>query len=385
MTSTEDGRGERSLQQLMAVWQAWSGRDVIERAARRAEGAGDPAQARRLRALDDGPAVSAVEALAAQHEVSSLLAGWEWQTIRAARDEGATWADIGRAVAADPAAARTAYLTAIDRQEQAAARSGRSVGMTADEARAQRDVAGQWLAELRPDTPDRAVHDIETAIAGDDPEALAALQALWWDPHHRPHTPDEPIPFVLTDNTPEVVNGAQDAVHCNSDDTNAITDAHERGDQAAMERLHAGRPLSTPEPGRRPLAGADELVPFTLVDADGSPGRADEGGCSYRGADASALERTSTELDTNRDRGLADPDRPLDRVEPEVARLECPECGEDAVEQPPESLLPEDVPGVPVPRYAHPDGEPLCPVSGPSGYEPAQPREILDDESLHTD
>ncbi|MDN5861791.1 MAG: hypothetical protein L0H84_24590, partial [Pseudonocardia sp.] len=232
MTSAEhdnDERGSagRSLQQLMAAWQAWSGREVIERAARRAEATGERAQAERLRALDDGPPVPAVEALAAQHEVSTLLAGWEWQTIRAAREEGATWAEIGRAVAADPAAARTAYLTAIDRQEQAAARSGWSVGMTVEQARAHRDVAGPRSAELRTDTPDSVPAEIETAIAGDDTEALAALQARWWDPDHQPLPTDEPIPYVLThEPEPEIGDGV--GVHDMLADT-SDADVHAAG------------------------------------------------------------------------------------------------------------------------------------------------------------
>jgi hypothetical protein len=68
-------------------------------------------------------------------------------------------------------------------------------------------------------------------------------------------------------------------------------------------------------------------------------------------------------------------------VEASVVGLECPECGEDAVEQPPDDLVPYAAHGMAVPRYAHADGEPLCPVPGPRGYEPAQPREILHDSS----
>lgn len=64
-----------------------------------------------------------------------------------------------------------------------------------------------------------------------------------------------------------------------------------------------------------------------------------------------------------------------ERIERDVVRLECPECGEDAIEQPPDTAAP----GQDVPRYAHPDGEPLCPVTGPSRYGPSPPREVLAD------
>lgn len=60
-----------------------------------------------------------------------------------------------------------------------------------------------------------------------------------------------------------------------------------------------------------------------------------------------------------------------------VVGLECPECGEDAVEQRPDTLVPNEAQGMEIPSCAHLDGEPLCPVMGPRGYEPAQPQERL--------
>ncbi|MGH8918119.1 MAG: hypothetical protein ACRD0H_07250, partial [Actinomycetes bacterium] len=69
----------------------------------------------------------------------------------------------------------------------------------------------------------------------------------------------------------------------------------------------------------------------------------------------------------------------------DVVRLECPECGEDAVEQQPETLVPYSTHEIEVPRYAHSDGEPLCPVIGSSGYEPAQPREVFDESGRRTE
>jgi hypothetical protein len=63
----------------------------------------------------------------------------------------------------------------------------------------------------------------------------------------------------------------------------------------------------------------------------------------------------------------------------DVVGLVCPECGEDAIEQPPNSLVPYAAHGLPVPAYSHPDGEPLCPVMGSRGYQPAEPVEVLAD------
>lgn len=74
-----------------------------------------------------------------------------------------------------------------------------------------------------------------------------------------------------------------------------------------------------------------------------------------------------------------DDDGQARHVGPEAVGLVCPECGDDAVEEPPQTVAPYSAHGLDVPRYAHPDGEPLCPVLGPSGYQPAQPREVLAD------
>ena len=49
---------------------------------------------------------------------------------------------------------------------------------------------------------------------------------------------------------------------------------------------------------------------------------------------------------------------------------QCPECGEPAVEDPPDRWTQAYGPA---PRFSHFDGEPLCPVMGANGYEPAQP------------
>ena len=48
----------------------------------------------------------------------------------------------------------------------------------------------------------------------------------------------------------------------------------------------------------------------------------------------------------------------------------CPECGEPAVPRPPTSWTPA---WGPRPPYSHNDGEPLCPVIGTHGYQPADP------------
>lgn len=52
----------------------------------------------------------------------------------------------------------------------------------------------------------------------------------------------------------------------------------------------------------------------------------------------------------------------------------CPECGEEAVHQPPADLVPWEAHGIARPEWSHKDGSSLCPVIGQSGgYQPAQP------------
>lgn len=51
----------------------------------------------------------------------------------------------------------------------------------------------------------------------------------------------------------------------------------------------------------------------------------------------------------------------------------CPECGEPARPVRPATLVPYAAHGLPVPAWSHTDGEPLCPVIGPAGYQPATP------------
>lgn len=124
MTGPENtGRGQ-SLAELLALWQAWNSSDVTDRAARRADAAGNSEQAEKLRALNHG-GPSALAALAAQHELTSLLEGWRWHTVLAAREQGATWADIADAAhpgAGDPDAARAEFLERIARARDAETR-----------------------------------------------------------------------------------------------------------------------------------------------------------------------------------------------------------------------------------------------------------------------
>jgi len=173
-----------SLASLLETWQSWSTSNTFGRAEARVRAAGNKERAEQLRDIAaQGPQVAAVDALAAQHEVASLLGGWEWHTVRAAREQGASWGQIGRATRTDPEIARTAYLAKVDRQESVLAGIE---GMSFDEAAEYRAAAGHWPAELHPDTPTSVVEHIETALDVGDEQVLDELRARWWNPDHTP-------------------------------------------------------------------------------------------------------------------------------------------------------------------------------------------------------
>lgn len=79
------------------------------------------ADAERLRVVDDAtakaPAVSALEALAANARLVDLLSGRRWYVMQAAREEGAEWAEIGAALGISKQAAWEFYKRKIEARE----------------------------------------------------------------------------------------------------------------------------------------------------------------------------------------------------------------------------------------------------------------------------
>ena len=65
--------------------------------------------------------------------------------------------------------------------------------------------------------------------------------------------------------------------------------------------------------------------------------------------------------------------------------ISCPECGEDAVRQPPSDLVPWEAHGLARPEWSHRDGSSLCPVIAPSGgFRPAHPQSRPADADIQT-
>lgn len=68
-------------------------------------------------ALAKLPAVTALQALAAKQQFSEWLTGARWIDMRDAREQGASWTEIGASVGQSRQAVRQWYLRAIERQE----------------------------------------------------------------------------------------------------------------------------------------------------------------------------------------------------------------------------------------------------------------------------
>jgi hypothetical protein len=102
------------------LWRVWAlhgergmWRRAIERAQRNRK---DPEPARR--ALDELPEVTALQALSANHRLVQLIAGRRWIAIQDAREEGASWAEVGKAMDMSKQAAQEWHRKKIRLQEQ---------------------------------------------------------------------------------------------------------------------------------------------------------------------------------------------------------------------------------------------------------------------------
>lgn len=104
----------RTLRNLLATWENWSAREVNRRALANAT---TERQREAMRdVLDQGDDVDPLDVLRDTAELVSLLSGWRWQVMRAARDADASWAQIGAAVGASAEQAETEYAEAVERQ-----------------------------------------------------------------------------------------------------------------------------------------------------------------------------------------------------------------------------------------------------------------------------
>lgn len=135
MENNEDG-----THALLDRWDAWGERDTWRKVLATRPDARDLAE-RKLAELESA---TALDALAANAKLVSLMTGWRWIAIKAAREDGATWEQIGEALGTTKQGAQVAYRRAIELQEKYAAdfHDAAAARAVLDPANAERSTSG---------------------------------------------------------------------------------------------------------------------------------------------------------------------------------------------------------------------------------------------------
>jgi len=108
-----------TLAELLETWHRWSYRDTLTRLIAQADAEGNTERAKLFcDRLAREPHVEPLQALAANHELTSLLRGWQWHAVRAAREAGASWIEVAKALGGTVEQARADYLGHIERAER---------------------------------------------------------------------------------------------------------------------------------------------------------------------------------------------------------------------------------------------------------------------------
>jgi hypothetical protein len=112
---------EQPFNRAWRTWETWSSADTWTRVVADARRKGrDLSALGDLEELTSGP--DPLTALRANCEVVQTMTRWQWEAMRAAREQGYGWHEIGQVLGLDAEGARGAYLTAVDEHELAADR-----------------------------------------------------------------------------------------------------------------------------------------------------------------------------------------------------------------------------------------------------------------------
>lgn len=104
---------------LVQMWENWSHRDTLDQAIRDIEQRGNHESAERIRRYRDTlPLGDPLAAVQAAHELVTGLTEERWHAIRAAREAGATWAQIGAVTGATADRARRAFTERVEHYEE---------------------------------------------------------------------------------------------------------------------------------------------------------------------------------------------------------------------------------------------------------------------------
>lgn len=110
--------GDVSLEKLLDRWRRGTEPDLLRPAEQTLTGYGaDSGAAGGRRVPGQGGDVSALDALRANEQIVSLLTGWRWRAIRQAREQGASWVDVGAALGMSKQGAWDLYHRAVQAQE----------------------------------------------------------------------------------------------------------------------------------------------------------------------------------------------------------------------------------------------------------------------------
>ncbi|NMR32065.1 hypothetical protein [Crystallibacter degradans] len=113
MTNADTHNLPPDLREYIKTWDAYGARHMWNRVL---ELGGDAAVARA--ALEELPEVDALEALAANAAAVNLLVGRRWYIMQEAREAGATWEAIGKALGITKQGAQDYYRRQIENQEK---------------------------------------------------------------------------------------------------------------------------------------------------------------------------------------------------------------------------------------------------------------------------
>jgi hypothetical protein len=104
------------MDELLRVLRISDQRELYEHGIEQGRASGRPVE-QLEGALMKLPGVSGIDALRASRRVVDLLTGARWHMMRQAREEGASWNDIGQALGMSRQAAHDFYRRKIDQQE----------------------------------------------------------------------------------------------------------------------------------------------------------------------------------------------------------------------------------------------------------------------------
>ena len=108
-----------SERQLFLVWDIPSERRMWQGAREHARQGGNAEHEQAAEnALGELPDVSALQALSANKRLVELLTGRRWFVMQQAREEGASWSEIGEALGMSKQAAHDWYRRKIEHQEK---------------------------------------------------------------------------------------------------------------------------------------------------------------------------------------------------------------------------------------------------------------------------